>query len=464
MTFLKNSLNLATSFTVVTSLFVSGPSYGQSASQKAAAERAKKFNESRKASAVKTTTDPAKTKLQSEYQEISKKGSAFAGGFFQKSDNKIIILMHLGQDCTTCYGSGYGVFEYQGTGIGKSLLLLNPKIYETYKDYSAANVANNNIVQKVNIDYYVSWKKACSDDIYRMHTINSSDDGQSVTPWMNIRCNKNSYEAYAKSPNIELLVFRLAVTTAADGKKNVSVVIGNGESSYTPANIFNFGISSSADYNNENLFKKSTMEQNPIYKNIKNNNNVDVLDGAKWLIGKYIVDQNVIAPLMIQTGALDCGDIQQFRSANCSIPFLHKPFVEAQKRQGTSSPSEDRGQSAEQQTVASNASLPPVQYSGKGYLGIAFSDVTPDIAQGLNMRSVVGALIGSVGSGSPADQAGLRPGDVIYQINGQTIIPSMGVSLAQAIATFDAGTTVQLGIVRQGAGAITVNVVLGNRP
>ena len=80
------------------------------------------------------------------------------------------------------------------------------------------------------------------------------------------------------------------------------------------------------------------------------------------------------------------------------------------------------------------------------------------------MRSVVGALIGSVGSGSPADQAGLRPGDAIYQINGQTIIPSMGVSLAQAIAAFDAGTTVQLGIVRQGAGAITVNVVLGNRP
>jgi len=53
-----------------------------------------------------------------------------------------------------------------------------------------------------------------------------------------------------------------------------------------------------------------------------------------------------------------------------------------------------------------------------GKLGLAMLDLTSDVRQQLNLPDgVKGAAVGSVRSGSPAEDAGLQPGDVIVQVN-----------------------------------------------
>ena len=66
-----------------------------------------------------------------------------------------------------------------------------------------------------------------------------------------------------------------------------------------------------------------------------------------------------------------------------------------------------------------------------GKLGLAMSDLTPDVRQQLNLpENVKGAAIQSVRPGSPAEDAGLQPGDVIVQVNRHDVD-----SASQAVAS-----------------------------
>ena len=61
------------------------------------------------------------------------------------------------------------------------------------------------------------------------------------------------------------------------------------------------------------------------------------------------------------------------------------------------------------------------QHQG-GKLGLALADLTPDVRQQLNVpEQVKGAAIQDVRPGSPADDAGLTPGDVILEVNRKPV-------------------------------------------
>jgi serine protease Do len=83
-----------------------------------------------------------------------------------------------------------------------------------------------------------------------------------------------------------------------------------------------------------------------------------------------------------------------------------------------------------------------------GYLGVGIQPVTQDIADQFRLESARGALITDVVPGSPAEKAGLVRGDVVRKINGNDIKDS--VSLVNRISETDVGTSLTLGLIRDG--------------
>jgi len=93
-----------------------------------------------------------------------------------------------------------------------------------------------------------------------------------------------------------------------------------------------------------------------------------------------------------------------------------------------------------------------------GYLGISLNDVTPANASFFNLKEATGAIAAQVSPDSPASRAGLKNGDVIDTLNGQKI--ENGSALQVAVSETLPGTTISLGILRNGASQ-TVDVKVG---
>jgi S1-C subfamily serine protease len=103
-----------------------------------------------------------------------------------------------------------------------------------------------------------------------------------------------------------------------------------------------------------------------------------------------------------------------------------------------------------------------VVHSGRPYLGIAsLREVTPQVADELGLSVQSGMLIGAVVSGAPAEQAGLRPADVIVRIDGYAI--SDQEDFANAIAALKPGQNVPVTVISP-SGKRTVMVTLGELP
>ncbi len=57
----------------------------------------------------------------------------------------------------------------------------------------------------------------------------------------------------------------------------------------------------------------------------------------------------------------------------------------------------------------------------RGWLGIEAQDITPQLAESFGLDSTRGMLIAGVLRGGPADEASIKPGDVIERINGKDV-------------------------------------------
>ena len=84
----------------------------------------------------------------------------------------------------------------------------------------------------------------------------------------------------------------------------------------------------------------------------------------------------------------------------------------------------------------------------RGYLGVMIQNVTPALAQEFNLKAPTGALIGDVVANGPADQAGLKDGDVVTEFNGQKITDSRQLQLA--VAETSPGSKATVKILRDG--------------
>ena len=82
-------------------------------------------------------------------------------------------------------------------------------------------------------------------------------------------------------------------------------------------------------------------------------------------------------------------------------------------------------------------------------LGVSVQEVNQAFADSFKLDKPEGALVSTVEKGSPAAKAGLEPGDVIRQVNGQPIVSSG--DLPAIIGMAMPGETVKLSVWRQGA-------------
>ncbi|MCK5140052.1 MAG: DegQ family serine endoprotease [Thermodesulfovibrionia bacterium] len=82
----------------------------------------------------------------------------------------------------------------------------------------------------------------------------------------------------------------------------------------------------------------------------------------------------------------------------------------------------------------------------RGWLGITIQSVTPELAKEFGLKNGKGALVSDVFSGSPAEKAGIKRGDVILQIKGRTVRDSE--SLRNIVAQTEAGSRIKLKIIR----------------
>ncbi len=99
-------------------------------------------------------------------------------------------------------------------------------------------------------------------------------------------------------------------------------------------------------------------------------------------------------------------------------------------------------------TLASLERNPGVhQGTNAGFIGAALADLSPSIKNQLNY-SGQGVAIGQITQGSPADNAGLQPGDVILKVNGKAVTRSSEV--ISAIRATKPGQTVALQVWSQG--------------
>jgi serine protease Do len=84
----------------------------------------------------------------------------------------------------------------------------------------------------------------------------------------------------------------------------------------------------------------------------------------------------------------------------------------------------------------------------RGYLGIVPQSITQADKEHLKLQSRNGALVGSVESGTAAEKAGLKPADVIVEINGLPV--KDGNDLRFKVAEIQPGTKVEIKIIRDG--------------
>ncbi len=95
------------------------------------------------------------------------------------------------------------------------------------------------------------------------------------------------------------------------------------------------------------------------------------------------------------------------------------------------------------------------------YIGVTGSDITPETSQQFGLSTTDGALILTVGPRTPAEQAGLRPGDVIVRL-GDAKIQTFG-DLISAIRRHSVGDEVTVRYVRDDKER-SAKVTLGERP
>jgi serine protease DegQ len=97
----------------------------------------------------------------------------------------------------------------------------------------------------------------------------------------------------------------------------------------------------------------------------------------------------------------------------------------------------------------------------RGWIGVAVQELTPELAESFKLKNTQGVLISEVLRGGPADKAGIKPGDILFNIADQALSDS--TVMLEKISALSPGNKVALKLLRNQA-EIDVKVTVGKRP
>jgi serine protease DegQ len=97
----------------------------------------------------------------------------------------------------------------------------------------------------------------------------------------------------------------------------------------------------------------------------------------------------------------------------------------------------------------------------RGWVGIEVQEITPELAESFKLADTRGALIAGVMRGSPADKAGIKPGDVLTQVAGKPVKDAQ--AMLELIAALEPGKTARFELKREGR-VVGLDIVIGKRP
>ncbi len=96
----------------------------------------------------------------------------------------------------------------------------------------------------------------------------------------------------------------------------------------------------------------------------------------------------------------------------------------------------------------------------RAQLGVSVQEILPDMVKPLGLESAKGALVASVLQDSPAEKAGIKPGDVIVELDGNPV--NTQAELPFAISGRKPGSKAEIGVLRKGKHQ-TFDVVLAEK-
>ena len=98
----------------------------------------------------------------------------------------------------------------------------------------------------------------------------------------------------------------------------------------------------------------------------------------------------------------------------------------------------------------------------RGWLGVEPQNLSNELLESLNLPTTTkGVLIAGVLGGGPADRAGVKPGDILIELNGRNLSDTR--DLLNQVAQLSPGTEASLLILRKGK-AIPLKTAISSRP
>ncbi len=97
----------------------------------------------------------------------------------------------------------------------------------------------------------------------------------------------------------------------------------------------------------------------------------------------------------------------------------------------------------------------------RGWIGVEPQDITPELAESFGLSRKSGAIIAGVLKGGPADKAGIKPGDILVEVEGKSVADT--TDMLNLIAQLTPGRKARMTVIRKNRES-SIDVTVGTRP